>query len=69
MAAFKSKEKPIACDEAKRLCNDVVLQIDGANDSSSDDDLDDDDEDFDNYPIAPVGAVAEGEEAPEEVIT
>ncbi|XP_065672643.1 TFIIA-alpha and beta-like factor isoform X2 [Hydra vulgaris] len=39
----------------------VVLQLDGTNDSSSeeeidedDDDDDDDDEDFDNYPIAPV---------------
>ena len=40
--------------------------MDGANDSSSEDDLDDD-EDFDNYPIAPVGGVGEGEEVVEEV--
>lgn len=49
----------------------MVIQLDGANDSSSEDlDGDDDDEDYDNYPIAPVGSTAangENTESPEEV--
>jgi len=48
----------------------MVIQLDGANDSSSEDlDGDDDDEDYDNYPIAPVGSTAangENTESPEE---
>ena len=55
-----------------RKSGDFVLQIDGANDSSSDDlDGDDDDEDYDNYPIASVGSTAangEAAETPIEVI-
>lgn len=48
----------------------VVIQLDGANDSSSEDlDGDEDDEDYDNYPIAAVGSTTtngENSESPEE---
>ena len=72
-SAIKNVQKRLL--HKKSSFTDIVLQVDGANDSSSEEDLDeddddDDDEDFDNYPIAPVAggnSIGDGDVLDEEV--